>query len=232
MIHSVCVFGDSVAKGVVLDSVLKKYILLKDSFANRVKSGADLVMQNYSKFGSTVTKGLQTLTKHQDELKKYDYIALEFGGNDCDFNWANVSAEPNGNHQPNTPLGVFVQKYSQMINEIKASGSCPVLLTLPPIDAKRYFAWISRGLNADNILHWLGDVERIYRWHEMYNLAVCRLAKDSQTPLIDISTAFLEMPNYQKLICDDGIHPNEMGHELISRTINDTIRLHRDAFAS
>lgn len=232
MIHSVCVFGDSVTKGVVFDSVLNKYILLKDSFANLVKSGAQIVMRNYSKFGSTVSKGLETLTKHQGELKNYDYIALEFGGNDCDFNWADVSAKPNANHQPNTPMGVFVQKYTQMISEIKEGGSCPVLLTLPPIDAKRYFAWISKNLNAENILHWLGDVERIYRWHEMYNLAVCRLANDSQIPLIDISSAFLETSNYQRLICDDGIHPNKLGHELISHIINSTITQYRSAYAS
>lgn len=232
MINSICVFGDSVTKGVVFDSVLKKYTLLKDSFANLVKSGANVAMQNYSKFGSTVTKGLETLTRHRGELKDYDYIALEFGGNDCDFNWADVAAEPDGKHQPNTPIGIFVQKYTQMIHEVKEGGSCPVLLSLPPIDAKRYFAWISRNLNAENILHWLSDVEHIYRWHEMYNLAVCRLAKDSGTPLIDISSAFLEIPNYQRLICDDGIHPNELGHELISQTINSTIRQYRSAYAS
>ncbi|MCI1956194.1 MAG: SGNH/GDSL hydrolase family protein [Oscillospiraceae bacterium] len=232
MIHSVCVFGDSVSKGVVFDNVMKRYTLLKDSFANLVKTGADIAMRNYSKFGSTVTKGLETLTRHHGELKDYDYVALEFGGNDCDFNWADVAEKPCEEHQPHTPMGAFVQKYTRMIREIREGGSRPVLLSLPPIDAKRYFAWISRGLNAANILRWLGDVERIYRWHEMYNLAVCRLAKDSEAPLIDISSAFLEIPNYQRLICEDGIHPNEAGHRLISRTINDTIRQYRSAYAS
>jgi acyl-CoA thioesterase-1 len=223
MIDSVCIFGDSVAKGVVLDSVSKKYVLLKDSFVNLLKAGAQCGVKNYSRFGSTVTKGLESLSKRLDELKNYDYVALEFGGNDCNLNWAQIAANPEGEHKPNTPLGVFEQKYVQMVREVRAAGSCPVILSLPPIDAQRYFAWISRGLNADNILRYLGDVEHIYRWHEMYNVAVLRVAEQTHAPLVDISSAFLATRNYQKLICDDGIHPNERGHELIARTIEDVV---------
>ena len=54
----------------------------------------------------------------------------------------------------------------------------------------------------------------------MYNLAVCRLALQQQVPLIDISSAFLQAGNYQKYICEDGIHPNEQGHKLIEETIS------------
>lgn len=231
MVSSVCVFGDSVTKGVVLGSN-KRYTILRDSFVNMIKSSANLVMQNYSKFGCTVSKGLDSLLKHRDELKDFDYVALEFGGNDCDFDWAEVSAAPEEEHQPKTPIDLFQQKYEQMIETVRHTGSRPVLLSLPPIDARRYFAWISRGLNPANILRWLGDVEHIYRWHEMYNLAVCRLAKDTAAPLLDISSAFLETHHYQELICDDGIHPNEKGHALISRILQGEISQYRKEYAS
>lgn len=229
---SICIFGDSVSKGVVFDSSLKKYTLLKDSFVNRIRSRVGIAIKNYSKFGCTVTKGLELLLRHKSELKQYDYTVFEFGGNDCDFNWREVSSSPDGEHCPNTPVPVFEQKYADLISEVQKSGSHPVLLTLPPIDAKRYFAWISRGLNARGILSWLGDVDRIYRYHEMYNLAVCRLAKEFSVPLIDISSAFLEKPNYQKLLCEDGIHPNKQGHELIGQTISHAIYQYRSAYAS
>lgn len=229
--RTVCVFGDSVTKGVVFDSVRDKYTLLRDSFVNLVKSGGSIAISNYSKFGSTVSKGLEILTKHKGELSGYDYTVLEFGGNDCDFDWAEVAASPEAEHTPKTPVGKFERIYSAMISQVRACGSRPVLLSLPPVDAKRYFAHISRGLNADAILRWLGDVEYIYRWHEMYNLAVCRLAKDLDVPLIDISSAFLKTPNYQQLICEDGIHPNEKGHRLIGRTIGDTILHLQKAYA-
>ncbi len=220
MIQSVCVFGDSVSKGVVFDSVQKKYTLLKDCFVNMLQNSANIVINNYSKFGCTITKGCDLLKKHQEELRKYDYTVLEFGGNDCDFDWREVAASPEGQHLPKTPVSVFEERYGKLIATVKKCGSIPVLLSLPPIDAKRYFEWISRGLNADNILRFLGDIEYIYRWHEMYNLAVYRLAIANQIPLIDISSSFLQTENYQQLICEDGIHPNEKGHKLIGETIS------------
>ncbi len=227
MLDSVCIFGDSVSKGVILDSVSKKYVLLKDSFVNLVKTGAHFVVKNYSRFGSTVTKGQETLSKRAGELKDYDCVALEFGGNDCDFDWAQIAAEPEAEHRPHTPLDVFMREYTRMISEVRAAGSRPVVLSLPPVDAERYFAWVSRGLDARNILRYLGDVEHIYRWHEMYNVAVLRLAHDTGAPLVDISSAFLETRNYRELICDDGIHPNGQGHELIAETIGDAIVRYR-----
>ncbi|MCI1965166.1 MAG: SGNH/GDSL hydrolase family protein [Oscillospiraceae bacterium] len=228
---SVCVFGDSVSKGVVFDSVLKKYTLLRDCFANLIKSSFPVIIKNYSKFGCTITKGMEMLCRHQNELSGYDYTVLEFGGNDCDYNWAEVSSEPEQNHNPKTPVYVFEQKYEELIARIKQCGSHPVLLTLPPIDAKRYFAWISKGLNPRAILNWLGDIDHIYRWHERYNLAVCQVARECQVPLIDISSAFLETHQYQSLLCEDGIHPNEEGHRLISNVIGSTIEHLQTAMA-
>ncbi|HHV31151.1 SGNH/GDSL hydrolase family protein [Caproiciproducens sp. LBM24188] len=220
MTQSICVFGDSVSKGVVFDSTLKKYMIIKDSFVHLLERAANMMISNYSKFGCTVTKGSDILNKHLNEVSRSDFTVLEFGGNDCDFDWTKVSEAPDAHHVPKTPVEDFELQYAKLIENVKNCGGRPVLLSLPPIDAKRYFAWISRGLNQANILKFLGDVEYIYRWHEMYNLAVCRLALQQQVPLIDISSAFLQAGNYQKYICEDGIHPNEQGHKLIEETIS------------
>ena len=219
MTQSICVFGDSVSKGVVFDSALKKYTVLKDSFLHLLEHAANIAINNYSKFGCTITKGGEILKKHRAELCNYDYTVLEFGGNDCDYDWAKIAAEPEAHHIPNTPVADFETQYSSVIEEIKSCGGNPVLLSLPPIDAKRYFTWVSRGLNAENILRFLGDVEFIYRWHEMYNLAVCRLAIENGIPMIDISSVFLQTGHYQNYICEDGIHPNAQGHRLIEKAI-------------
>lgn len=232
MLENICIFGDSVSKGVVLDEASKKYVLLKDSFANRVKSASGLLVRNLSRFGSTVTKGLSILDRHRAELKNYDHVILEFGGNDCDFIWPQVAQAPRAEHTPNTPLDLFTEEYAKMLCEVRNAGSRPVMLTLPPIDAERYFAWVSQNIDAGNILRWLGDVDHIYRWHEMYNLAVVRLAGETHTPLVDITSPFLETKGYQSLICGDGIHPNERGHELISRILNEDIFHYRKSYAS
>mgnify|MGYP000265047753 CR=1 FL=1 len=219
IIKSICGFGDSIMRGVVFDSIRGKYTFLKNSFANLLGISSGIKVVNYAKFGCTIRTGREILEKNVAKLPEYNYTVLEFGGNDCDFDWAAVSENPDGNHQPKTPVDEFEKIYSEVIDTVKENGSKPVLLSLPPLNAGRYFSWITKGLNAENILHWLGDVEMIYRWHEMYNLVVVRLASIKKIPLIDIRKAFLETRNYLNLYCEDGIHPNEKGHALISEVI-------------
>lgn len=51
-------------------------------------------------------------------------------------------------------------------------------MTLPPIDAVRYYEWIGRDIEGkENILVWLGDVQQIYRSHAAYNRLVVELAR-------------------------------------------------------
>lgn len=224
MIGSICIFGDSIMKGVIFDAIKGRYIFLKNSFLNILgMRNSNIKVDNYAKFGCTITVGRKLIEKHAAELPGYEYTALEFGGNDCDFDWKAISENPDAIHIPKTPIDVFEMNYSDIIDRVASTGSKPVLFSLPPLNARRYFSWISRGLNADNILHWLGDEEHIYRWHEMYNLAVLKLAAVKDVTLIDIRRAFLETRNYLTLLCEDGIHPNEAGHALISEVIRKSV---------
>jgi len=216
--NTICLFGDSIGKGVVLDAIRGRYLLLKNSFAN-ILNRTGINIKNYSKFGCTVTAGKSIVEKNLNNIGSYKYTILEYGGNDCDFDWESISKDPQGQHTPKTELPVFEKCYEDIISEVIASGSQPVLLSLPPLDPKRYFSWISRDRNSSNILKWLGDIEHIYHWHEMYNLAVTRLAIKMQVPLLDVRSAFLKTLDYSKLLCEDGIHPNESGHNLISGII-------------
>ena len=220
MVSNICIFGDSVAKGVVLDQVQKKYTFLKDSFVRLISVKRGVQISNYSKFGCTVTKGLEMVRRHASELPKYDFIALEFGGNDCDYDWAQVASAPLAEHACKTPVEAFEQSYCEMVHFVSEHGGRPVMLTLPPIDSQRYFNWISRSLDGGNILTFLGDVDHIYRWQEMYNRIVLRLAHMLGVPLIDIRSAFLQGGDYRDYLCEDGIHPNSRGHLLITDAID------------
>ncbi len=219
MIDSICAFGDSIVKGVIFDTIRGRYTYLKSSFANLFVNHTGIKVDNYAKFGCTITAGEKIIEKHESKLSEYYYTVLEFGGNDCDFDWKEVSERPNDMHLPKTPLVEFEAIYSKIIDKVTAAGSKPLIFSLPPLNAQKYFAWISKGLNAKNILHWLGDKEHIYRWHEMYNIAVVKLASIKNIPLIDIRKAFLETRDYLNLYCEDGIHPNEAGHALISEVL-------------
>ena len=223
---AICVFGDSLSKGVVFDKIRKRYAFIKDSFVNLIGNKMSFHIENFAKFGCTIGKGKNIIQKNQEAIQKSDFVVLEFGGNDSDFAWDEISKEPEAKHLPKTPLNEFAETYADIILQVQETGKKPVILNLPPLDAERYFAWISRGLNSDNILRWLGGSEGfIYRWHEMYNMQVCRLANYMKVPLIDIRSTFLEKHNYSDFLCVDGIHPNEAGHRLISSAIEEAIPL-------
>jgi lysophospholipase L1-like esterase len=215
-----CVFGDSIAKGVVYDNIRQKYVLAKACCANLFSRATGFVVKNYAKFGSTITRGREIFNKHIHELRDYSCVVLEFGGNDCDFYWDQVSEDPGAAHLPHVPLAQFEREYGDLIDDTQAHGGVPVLLTIPPIYSPNFFNWISRGLSADNILRWLGgDAWFTYRWHETYNSAVCRLAVKKRVPLVDIRQAFLCKVDYADYLCEDGMHPNDRGHALINEIL-------------
>ncbi|MFA5634425.1 MAG: SGNH/GDSL hydrolase family protein [Anaerovoracaceae bacterium] len=223
MSDTIGVFGDSIMKGVVYDSGKSKYTYLENSFVNDFIKKTGIAVDNFAKFGCTLTKGEKIIEKCSEKLSQYKYIALEFGGNDCDFFWPAVSDNPHEKHMPNTPIESFEIVYSRILDSMVAKQYRPVLFSLPPLDPQRYFAWISKGLDSKNILRWLGDVEFIYHWQEKYSLAVVKLAATKNIPLIDIRKAFLKCGNYKDLLCEDGIHPNKAGHSLIFKTITEYI---------
>ncbi|MCQ4637828.1 SGNH/GDSL hydrolase family protein [Anaerovorax odorimutans] len=217
----ICVLGDSVARGVIYDEARNKYTFLKNSFINLFSSIRQIPVKNLARFGCTTTKGQQILEKHKEQLSLYDYTILEFGGNDCNYNWEEVARTPEKDHAPAVPSSVFKDTYSNMLEQIRSCGSQPILLSLPPLNPQRFFDWVCRGLNRDNVLRWLGDIDYIYRWHEAYNLTVFQLAQEHKAPLIDIRRIFLENRHYGDLLCVDGMHPNEKGHALINSALVD-----------
>ena len=148
---------------------------------------------------------------------------LMFGGNECNMDWDGISCDPDKDLKPKCSLEEFEERYTELINKIKKQQKIPVLLTLPPIDANKFFNDVSRTRNKRNILHFLGDdIQMMYRWHEMYNLAVFKIAKANDVRLPDMTSRFLEQKHYSDLLCDDGIHPNEKGHTLIARIIRES----------
>ena len=217
---NICVFGDSVAKGVVFDEIKNKYTFLKENFVNLVQSKTSVPFKNYAKFGCTVTKGSEILEKQADRLSAYQYTILEFGGNDCDLNWAEVASQPGASHMAQVPIEHFKEIYETMIEKTRGAGSHPILMSLPPLDSDRFFNWISKGLDREKILQFLeNDVDYIFRWHQQYNDMIFRLADAYQIPVIDIRTDFLKQKDYKSLLCVDGMHPNKEGHKLIASSL-------------
>lgn len=216
-------FGDSILRGVVRDSEQNKYQIVKNNWTSSLPTAAVKACKNFAKHGSTLQEGEYTLDVHLSELGKSAYVFLMFGGNECNMDWDGISSDPDKDWKPKCSLEEFEERYTELINKIKKQQKIPVLFTLPPIDANKFFNYVSRTRNKRNILHFLGDdIQMMYRWHEMYNLAVFKIAKANDVRLVDITSRFLEQKHYSDLLCDDGIHPNEKGHALIARIIRES----------
>lgn len=218
LLKSIGVWGDSLLQGVVLDEKQGRYSIIEDNCAVTIAKKIGITIRNNSRFGCTAPKGLKSLNRALESDAEFSAAIIEFGGNDCDFKWEEVAATPDSEHIPRTTLEEFSACYTDMVSALKAKNITPVLVTLPPLDAERYFDWITRGgLSREAILHWLGDVQHIYRWHERYNNAVASMARKLSCNLIDVRDAFLSVKDYQKYLCADGIHPNRDGHKLMER---------------
>ncbi|MBQ4526506.1 MAG: SGNH/GDSL hydrolase family protein [Clostridia bacterium] len=217
--ENICLFGDSLARGVILDSKRMRYGISQCCFAGLLEESCDVKIENYAKFGCTIEKGFDIIEKHSKNIEKCDLVMLEFGGNDCDYEWEEVSKNPLGNFCAKTEINRFREIYEKIVGKLISMGKDVVMLSLPPIDSERYFSWISRNKNAENIKKWLGSISYIYRWHEMYSNAVCSIARKMKVGLIDLRSAFLEKRNIGDYICLDGIHPNENGQRLMCREI-------------
>src|SRR5574344_523151 len=218
-------FGDSIMKGIVTDPTqicegTIKYKISDKSFVSRCEHDLGRPIDNLSRFGSTILGGLKYLERHFSEIQRGDTVVLEFGGNDCNFDWKAIATEPDKEHLPYTTLSNFRKIYTSIIEKVFSLGAQPVMLSLPVLDSQKFFYHVSQGLNADNILHWLGgDVNHINNWHEQYNLEIFKLGARLNVPVIDITSIFLEKPNLSELYCPDGMHPNEAGHALIAEAI-------------
>jgi lysophospholipase L1-like esterase len=174
---------------------------------------------NFTRFGQTVSKGLKMLERKLESIRACDFVFIEFGGNDSDYDWKAIASDPDASYSPKTPLAEFVSVYKKLIATVKEAGLTPIVLNLPPIEHDMYFDRVRHGCNGDNILKWLkGDKTQISRGHGRYNEEINSICRESNVRMIDIRSAF-EGRDLTELVCPDGIHPNEKGHELIYEKI-------------
>ena len=214
MSRCIDIFGDSIMKGIVLAD--GRYHPMETTYFDRFAERFQVTINNCSHFGYTVRKGAVLLQRALSRGRTSGVVVLEYGGNDCDFDWKAVAKAPQGDHQPNVPPDEFCALYADMVRKLQSTGAAVVLMTLPPIDAERYLRWVAPD-EADrrSILRWLGDVQIIYRFQEMYSGLVSRVAAETGALLADVRPSFLQRHDAPSLICSDGIHPNEAGHRVI-----------------
>jgi len=139
--------------------------------------GLDIALDNRSRFGYTAERGLGLIKKAIAAGEKPDYALVEYGGNDCNYDWPDVAAHPEQNHDPVVLADEFRASMAAIVQMLREAGIRPIFTTLPPIDEVKYLACIDHnGASAAGVMQWLGDVRRIYRTQERYSGLVRAIA--------------------------------------------------------
>lgn len=78
-------------------------------------------IENKAKFGSTINIGKNIIFKNIELIKetKSKYVVMEFWGNDCDYNWREISENPDKEHSSKSSITQFIEIYSYLIDELK-----------------------------------------------------------------------------------------------------------------
>ena len=215
MAKKLTILGDSIMKGVMYNSERDRYSLYNDGWFIESAMDSGLEIKKHCRMGATVEYGLSSLPG----IEEGSSVLVEFGGNDSNFNWNVVAEAPKAEHDPVVPPNTFYTMYRKLIEGIKRIGAEPIALNLIPIDAESFFKWISKKADGKRVLEWLGDENMLYRWHEYYSRTVERVAMETGCRLIDLRGKLLLDRSYCSMICGDGLHPNEKGHELIRKLL-------------
>ena len=222
--------GDSIIKGVLVRSEgeRSRYSLADKGIVECCAEKLGGESLNLGKMGCTIEAGERILDRYLDKMSGAQYVLLEYGGNDSDYNWQEIAESPEKEHFPRTRLEVFEEVYERVICKIKEMGAIPLVLSLPPMDAERYFAFFSQkwedGFRA-NVMRWLGgSTNTIMSGHELYNLATMRIAQRTGAQWIDVTSGLLKEHNFRAYLCDDGIHPNERGQRVIAEAVLQSLR--------
>ncbi|MCF0137625.1 MAG: SGNH/GDSL hydrolase family protein [Oscillospiraceae bacterium] len=195
-------------KGVVYDSEAGKYSLCREKLC---VPEAEII--NRSKMGATVEQGMKLIDRHLESCRD-SVVILEYGGNDCNFNWAEVSEAPEAEHSCAVMPERFEKLYTEAAEKLLAAGAEVVISTLPPISAPKFMSFLSRGLSSERIMSWLGDVERLSLWQQHYSEIAEGIAHRIGCPLLPARRAVSSL-EWDGMVCNDGLHPNAEGYALL-----------------
>ena len=139
------------------------------------------------------------------------------------YDWKAIASNPAGHHVPQMDLVAYKALYINKIAQARTRGLEPVLVSLPIIDADRYFAYITRGMSMQerkNILYWLGgSTERLRNIHALYNLLLFRLAATQCVHIVDITSPMLASAHYESLLEQDGVTLSEAGQAVVDNEL-------------
>lgn len=215
--------GDSIIKGVYLNSS-GKYQLPKKAMLDISLERLGFDSKNLGVFGATAKKGLSLIERQSKNLIPSSPVFVLFGGNDCNHHWDQIAKDPSLKHRPLISLEAFATSYQELIKRLRELGLKPITISLPPLDHRAFFNYLSSFYDGEAILSWLGSTKNIFLWQESYDKKVREISSKMGLPLLDLRRVLLETEDYQELICNDGMHLNLMGQESLAEKLIEPIK--------
>ena len=217
-INKISAYGDSILKGAVTGTDSGHlFDIIEDSSLVLASKALGFELNNQSVFGSIVSKTQRRLNRDIEKGIFSDLAIIESGGNDCDYDWTQVSSFPDEKHLPRTTLEDFIQKISEMVDVCRKNKITPLIMTMPPLVRDRWYNHILHGQDENAVLKILNDnPDRLYQNHELYNISLVEYAFKNSVQIVDMRKEMLLSENYRNLMCLDGIHPNEKGYKFMA----------------
>ncbi|KAB7671122.1 SGNH/GDSL hydrolase family protein [Bacillus sp. B1-b2] len=214
-------FGDSLTRGVTY--VKGRVRILKENYPALLERkllssySEDLVILNKGVFNDNSHLLIKRLEKDVISHKP-DYVLINIGGNDCNFNWPEVVKDPNNSHMPIVSIHDYLANVRKIITTLKEFNIKPVIITLPPLNPVKYYKFLA-SQNGTSISHWICSCGGIEYWHSLYNTHLNSLIKELHLECIDIREGLMKVVDYQELFSEDGIHLNQQGYNEMSEII-------------
>ena len=202
------VFGDSILKGVITipDSKNLFDVTENDSLSLAQKE-LGFELDNRSIYGNITSKGLVKLQKFLEKGGQADFCIIEFGSNDCDYDW--------GSFVQKVPLEQYLENLKQMVSLCRANKITPLMMGLIPYVCEDWFKTIIKGQDQAAILDFLGGkAETLGKNQLIYKNAQADFVQKNNVQFLDPWTIF---EGHKELMCYDGIHPNEKGYVFLAQ---------------
>ena len=206
------VFGDSILKGVItIPNSDKLFDVTENDSLSLAQKKLGFELDNRSIYGNITSKGLVKLQKYLEkcrsgELQPADFCIIEFGSNDCDYDWGTLVQK--------VPLEQYLENLTQMVTLCRASKITPVMMGLIPYVCDNWFKTIIKGQDEAAILNFLGGTpETLGKNQLVYKNAQAEFVMKNNVQFLDPWELFAGHP---ELMCFDGIHPNEKGYAVLA----------------
>ena len=202
------VFGDSILKGVItIPNSGKLFDTTENDSLTLAQKELGFELDNRSIYGNITSKGLLKLQKFFDKGESADFCVIEFGSNDCDYDWGTLVQK--------VPLEDYLANLAAMVKLCREHKVTPLMMGLIPYICDDWFKTIIKGQDEASILNFLGGTsETLGKNQLVYKNAQADFVQKNKVQFLDPWQIF---QGHKELMCYDGIHPNEEGYKLLSQ---------------